>query len=370
MTEKRQYGGESHRQQSRSEQDYSEEEEEEEEPRINPVDGLYSPEQIENFGNDLRRKKCHILDCVLDTFPEHLKTKAKSMCDTLKCKDRLFILPSHEIVIDGEIDRGSNIRDYIMDSLIEPSVPGTPKFTMLEKENKRLKRNLAYYEKALARARGVSRCRKFKSIVDGTVDCCDFSDDTNSDESDGDDDSDGSKEDDGEYEDDKDEEDDTEEDDEEEYEEDDEPSRKRKKNWLIANIYIQTTFKYTTCTLTLSLFVWKSKEIDTEKFICKKCSFTTENLEKLNTHTKKIHVIHNVGKAPVEKPRTTSQTGFHTKETFDEIIDEMESRDPPVNIRIVISAIITKPSETKRRKKKTAKHSFEFMILDMTEASA
>ena len=166
---------------------------EEDEPRINPVDGLYSPEQIENFGNDLRRKKCHILDCVLDTFPEHLKTRAKSMCDTLKCKDRLFILPSHEIVIDGEIDRGSNIRDYIMDSLVEPPVPGSIQYKLLEKENERLKQNLAYYEKALARARGVSRCTKFESIIDGTVDRCDFSDDTDSDESDGDEDSDETK---------------------------------------------------------------------------------------------------------------------------------------------------------------------------------
>ena len=223
MIEERQYGGESYRHQDTSG-------EEEGEPRTHPVDGLYSSEQIENFGNDLRRKKCHILDCVLDTFPEHLKTKAKSMCDTLKCKDRLFILPSHEIVIDGEVDRGSNIRDYIMDSLIEPPVPGTPKFTLLEKENERLKRNLAYYEKALARARGLSRCRKFESIIDGTVDRCDFSDDTNSCESDGDEDSEGSEEDDeGEYEDEEDEDGDTEEDDDEE-EEDDEPSRKRKMN--------------------------------------------------------------------------------------------------------------------------------------------
>ena len=209
--------------------------EEEDEPRNDPVDGLYSPEQIEKFGDDMRRKKCHILDCVLDTFPEHLKTKAKSMCDTLKCKDRLFILPSHEIAIDGEIDRGSNIRDYIMDSLVEPPIPGTPKFTLLEKENERLKRNLAYYEKALARARGVSRCRKFESIIDGTVDRCDFSDDTDSDDnSDGDTDeteeddednkTDGTEED--EYEE---EDDDTEdEDDEEEYEEYDEPSKKKK----------------------------------------------------------------------------------------------------------------------------------------------
>ena len=110
--------------------------------------------------------------------------------------------------------------------------------------------------------------------------------------------------------------------------------------------------------------------MDTEKFICRKCSFTTERLEELNTRTKKIHVIHNVGNSTVEKPGSTPQNGFYTKETFDEIIDEMESRDPPVDIRIVISAIITKPSETKRKKKKPAKHSFEFMIVDATEASS
>ena len=92
--------------------------------------------------------------------------------------------------------------------------------------------------------------------------------------------------------------------------------------------------------------------MDKEKFIRKKCSFTTERLEKLNTHTKKIHAIHNVSITPDEKPRSTSQNGFHTKETFDEIIDEMESRDPPVNNRIVLSAIITNPSEIKPRKKK------------------
>ena len=122
-----------------------------------------------------------------------------------------------------------------MDSLIEPPVPGTPKFKMLEKENERLKRNLAYFEKALARARGVSRCRKFESIIDGAVDRCVFSDDTNSEESHGDDDTDenedNDKEDDtdgtGEYEN-----EDTEGDDDDEYEEDDEPSRKRKKNWM------------------------------------------------------------------------------------------------------------------------------------------
>ena len=232
MSEERRYRGVSHRPQDMmEEQDYSEEEEEEEEEeekeeegeeeeegeaRTHPMDGLYA-EQID----DMTRKKCRILDCVLDTFPEHLKTKAKSMCDTLKCKDRLFILPSHEIVIDGKIVRGSNIRDYIMDSLVEPPKPGTIKFTMLEKENEGLKQNLAYVEKALARARGVWRCRKFESIIDGTVDRCDFSDDTYSEESkDGEDDPDENEEDDGgEY----DEEDDTDD------EEEEEPSRKRQK---------------------------------------------------------------------------------------------------------------------------------------------
>ena len=124
------------------------------------------------------------------------------------------------------------------------------------------------------------------------------------------------------------------------------------------------------CTLPLSLFVWKSKEMDKRKFICNKCSFTTERLEKLNSHTKKIQVIHNVGNASDEKLRSIPQNGFYTKETFDEIIDELESRDPPVNIRIVISAIITKPSKTRRKKKKSAKNSLEFMILDATEPSS
>ena len=129
-------------------------------------------------------------------------------------------------------------------------------------------------------------------------------------------------------------------------------------------------FKYMNFTLTLSLLVWKSEDMDTEKFTCKKCSFTTERLVKLNTHTKKNHVVHNVSNVPDEKSRSTPQNGYHTRETFDEIINELESRDPPVDIRIVISAMITKPSETKRKKKKPAKHSIEFMILDATEISS
>ena len=137
MSEEGEYRKGSHRQQSRMDQEDSEEE-----PRTHPVEGLYTREKIEKFGDDdMTRKKFHILDCVLDTFPEHLKTKAKQMCDILKCKDRLFILRNHEIMIGGKVNRGSNIRDYIMDSLIEPPKPGTTKFTMLEKENEKLKQN-------------------------------------------------------------------------------------------------------------------------------------------------------------------------------------------------------------------------------------
>ena len=124
-----------------------------------------------------------------------------------------------------------------MDSLIEPPVPGTPKFRMLEKDNERLKRDLAYYEKALAKARGLSRCRKFESIIDGSMERCDFSDDTNSDQSE-DDDTDENEEDDEEEDEEEDEEGDVEdeegdaEEEEEETddtEEEDEPFRKRKK---------------------------------------------------------------------------------------------------------------------------------------------
>ena len=74
ISEERQYSEVTHRQQSRMDQDYSDEEEEEGEEegevRTHPMDGLYA-EQID----DMTRKKCRILDCVLDTFPEHLKIR-------------------------------------------------------------------------------------------------------------------------------------------------------------------------------------------------------------------------------------------------------------------------------------------------------
>ena len=110
--------------------------------------------------------------------------------------------------------------------------------------------------------------------------------------------------------------------------------------------------------------------MDSEKYICKKCSFTTNRLEKLNSHVKTVHVIHNSSNSGDKEQRSGPQKGFYTKETFDEILDVMESRDPPVNIRFVITAIVTKQLETKRKKKKPSKHSFKFMIMDATERTS
>ena len=47
----------------------------------NPVDGLYSREEIERLGAGLRSRKCRILNSVLKTIPNHLKAKAQIVCD-------------------------------------------------------------------------------------------------------------------------------------------------------------------------------------------------------------------------------------------------------------------------------------------------
>ena len=67
------------------EQDTSEEEEEEE-TRTHPVEGLYTSEQID----DMRRKKCRILDCVLDTFPGTSENESQEYVRHLKVQ-RSFV---------------------------------------------------------------------------------------------------------------------------------------------------------------------------------------------------------------------------------------------------------------------------------------
>ena len=75
------------------------------------------------------------------------------------------------------------------------------------------------------------------------------------------------------------------------------------------------------------------------------------------------------GEVKVDK-QYVRRTTHDARRVLVKYIYRLESRDPPVTIRIVISAIITKPSETERKKKTTAKHSFDFMILDATETSS
>ena len=141
-------------------------------------------EQIDKIYGDLKAKKRRILDCLLKIIPDHLNTKAKRMCDDLKNKDRLFILPSHEINIDGKTLRGSHIHYLVMHELLKPQTPDCIQFKLLEDKNKTLRFLLKHSVKAYERARGAPICRKFESMFDGTVEYFD----DESDKSSGDDD--------------------------------------------------------------------------------------------------------------------------------------------------------------------------------------
>ena len=138
--------------------------------------------QIDTIYGDLKAKKRRILDNVLDRIPDHLQTRAKRICDSLKGKDRLFILPDGALNIDGETLRGSNIHNLVMQELLEPPTPGCIQFKLLEDENKTLEWLLRHIRKEFERERGFPICTKFESMFDGTVEYFDSSDDANSDE--------------------------------------------------------------------------------------------------------------------------------------------------------------------------------------------
>jgi len=87
------------------------------EPKSDQDDRQYTAEQIERFGAELTAKKCHILDCVMKTIPEHLKAKTKLICDALKSRDHFFIKPNYEIINEGSSIQGSNIYALIIDLL-------------------------------------------------------------------------------------------------------------------------------------------------------------------------------------------------------------------------------------------------------------
>ena len=176
------------RQPRRREYDVSEEEEDSEDEKRyqiryqNLPDQELTEERIDEIYGDLKAKKRRILDSVLKTIPEHLHTRAKRFCDALKCKDRLIILPNGSLNIDGKTLQGSHIHRLIMQEVEEPPTPGSIQYKLLEDENQTLRYLLKKQVKALARATGLSRIRKFESL-DGTIDYFDYSDDTNSDDS-------------------------------------------------------------------------------------------------------------------------------------------------------------------------------------------
>ena len=150
MPEEKQYGRESHKQQPRMEQDYSEEEDK---PRINPVDGLYTEEEIEKIRAALKETKCQILDCVLNILPPSLKAEAKQICDITRDNERIWMNDKKEVILDGRVIPKSNICTLIIEKLMKCQSPVNSK--QPEKENKLLKYLLTHQTKALERERGV-----------------------------------------------------------------------------------------------------------------------------------------------------------------------------------------------------------------------
>ena len=216
----------------------SEEEDSEGDKRYQALpDQELTEEQIDKIYGDLKAKKRHILDCLLKTIPDHLKPKAKRICDDLKNNDRLFILPSHEINIDGKTLCGFHIRHLVMRELLKPQTPGCIQYKLLEDDNELLKSLLKHFVKESDRNRGGPLCRKFESMFDGTVEYFDDDEDEEDfddeeDEEDDDEDSDKDEGDDEEDADDSDDSKDASSEDEEENEDDgdeDEPTPKKKK---------------------------------------------------------------------------------------------------------------------------------------------
>ena len=132
-----------------------------------PVDGLYTREEIEKLGAGLRSRKCRILDSVLKTIPDNLKAKAEIVCDALKFRDDVFIDPGYELIINGTPIRGSNICNLIINKLTHPQPSsGSKLFKQIESENKLQKYLVDHQTKVLERERVVPICTKFESSFD------------------------------------------------------------------------------------------------------------------------------------------------------------------------------------------------------------
>ena len=71
-------------------------------------------EKIDRFEKE---DKCHILDSILDIFPDNLKADAKDICNTLKCRNDIIIKHNWEIAVHGYTIRGSNVYTLIVNEL-------------------------------------------------------------------------------------------------------------------------------------------------------------------------------------------------------------------------------------------------------------
>ena len=76
----------------------------------------YTKEKIKRFDFEME-DKCHILDSILNIFPDNLKADAKDICDTLKCRNDILIKRHWEVAVHGYIIWGSNIYTMIVNEL-------------------------------------------------------------------------------------------------------------------------------------------------------------------------------------------------------------------------------------------------------------
>ena len=147
---------------------------------------------------------------LLECIPNHMKAKARCICDILKRLDLFFVNRHHEIIFSGEKLKGSNIYSLIEELLlccpserISPTrnesmknptkctlKTPVPRMTQRESETNE-SRNSA---KSRTKSRNPPRITKFVSLFDGNKDKDDDSETSS--------------------------------------EEDDEPTEKRKKSWL------------------------------------------------------------------------------------------------------------------------------------------
>ena len=137
-------------------------------------------QEFRAIGSELRATKCRILDGVLECIPDHMKAKARCICDILKRLELFFVNRHHEIIFEGEKLKGSNIHILIEEILlccprenIQPTrnesmtnstkctlKPHVPRIETRECESRKSK-------KPLSKSQNPPRKTKFVSLFDG-----------------------------------------------------------------------------------------------------------------------------------------------------------------------------------------------------------